>query len=231
MLSFIDISNHQGRAGLTDLSPLLPQVGGVVVKATEGNNYVDTWCDRYVQQLDKVHKLWGFYHFGMNNDPVEEADFFIRNTDNYFNVGIPVLDWEKDQTVAWVNAFVRRVHDKKDVWPWIYGNPWRFNQGGVEPNCMRWVAAYPNVEHPTFTQAETWEPPSTDGVVGAWQFCSDGRLNGWNGELDCNLFYGDATAWGKYAGVAHKPDAPEQPSEPEWKVTEGSDGKIVLEKV
>lgn len=35
MIHFIDVSNHQGRAGM-DLSKVLPSVGGVVHKATEG---------------------------------------------------------------------------------------------------------------------------------------------------------------------------------------------------
>lgn len=231
MLSFIDISNHQGRAGLTDLSPLLPQVGGVIVKATEGTDFVDAYCDKYVQQLIKARKPWGFYHFAGNGSPAQEAHWFYKNCSNYFDHGIPILDWEGEQSVDWVNQFVNQIYGDTAIWPWIYGNPWRFNQGGVEPNCMRWIAAYPSVAHPTFDQAETWKPPSADGVVGAWQFCSDGRLNGYGGDLDCDLFYGDKTAWLKYTGAAQKPVEPVVPESPEWKVTESSEGKIVLERV
>lgn len=231
MLNFIDISNHQGRAGLTDLSPLLPQVGGVIVKATEGDAFVDKYCDRYVQQLIKANKPWGFYHFAKGGSPAQEAYWFYKNCSNYFGHGIPILDWEGEQSVDWVNQFVNQIYGDTAIWPWVYGNPWRFNQGGVEPNCMRWIAAYPSIAHPTFDQAETWKPPSADGVVGAWQFCSDGRLSGWGGDLDCDLFYGDESAWLKYAGVAQKPVEPVVPESPEWKVTESSEGKIVLEKV
>ena len=231
MIDFIDISNHQGRAGLTDLSPLLPQVGGVIVKATEGTTFVDSYCDKYVQQLIEVDKPWGFYHFAGNGSAAQEAHWFYKNCSNYFGHGIPILDWEAEQDVNWVNEFVRQIYYDTAIWPWIYANPWRFNQGGVEPNCMRWIAAYPNVNHPTFDQAQTWTPPVTEGVVGAWQFCSDGRLNEWNGNLDCNLFYGDAVAWGKYAGVDNKPSKPELPSGLQWIVTESTEGKIVLEKV
>ena len=28
-----------------------------------------------------------------------------------------------------------------------------------------------------------------------WQWTSSGRLNGWNGNLDLDEFYGDASAW------------------------------------
>lgn len=41
-----------------------------------------------------------------------------------------------------------------------------------------------------------------------WQWTSSGRLNGYNGNLDCNVFYGDVNTWNKYAGksgTASKP--------------------------
>lgn len=229
MIRFIDISNHQGGAGLTNLSPLLPQVGGVIVKATEGTNFVDSYCDNYVQQLIKEGKPWGFYHFAGNERATQEAEWFYENCCNYFGCGIPVLDWEGNQTAEWVNEFVRKIHNKTGIWPWIYANPWRFNQGSVEANCMRWVASYPSVANPSFDLAQSWDPPNIDTVVGAWQFCSDGRLNGWDGNLDCNLFYGDELAWAKYAESENKPSKPELHNK--WAVTESSNNKIVIEKV
>ncbi len=228
MVNFIDISSYQADLSLVAVSN---SIQGVIVKATEGTYYVNPYCDRHYQQAKSANLLRGFYHFAGSSDPLAEVAFFYRNVLGYLHDGIPVLDWEGNQTVDWVNRFVRQFYNLTGIWPWIYANPWRFNQGGVEPNCMRWIAAYPNVKHPTFNQAKTWKPPKTDGVVGAWQFCSDGRLNGWSGNLDCSLFYGDATAWGKYAGVAHKPEQPAQPTDPVWNVTESSESKIVLEKV
>ena len=205
LLYGIDISSWQGGKA----RPATIDVDFYIVKATEGLSYVDPYCDPVVQECISKGKLWGFYHFNGLDDAAEEADYFIANCENYFGEGIPVLDWEYivlndgtkiDVPVSWVNKFVRRVHEKIGIWPWIYGNPWRFNQGGVEPNCMRWVAQYPAVHHPTFAQAAKWDIPEADGLVGAWQFCSDGRLKGYSGNLDCNLFYGDENAWRAYAG-------------------------------
>ena len=201
MLIFLDISNHQGTAGI-DLSAVLPHVEAVICKATEGTAFVDSYCDKFVQTCIKSGKPWGFYHFGRNANATEEAEFFHKNCLNYFGKGIPVLDWEADQSVSWVNEFVRAIHKWTGIWAWIYANPWRFNQGGVEPNCMRWVASYPSVSHPTFAQAAKWDAPEADGLVGAWQFCSDGRVSGYSGNLDCNLFYGDERAWRAYAGAS-----------------------------
>lgn len=198
MLHFIDISNWQRDINLDNV---MPNIDAIICKATEGVNFVDNTCDKFVQKCIAAGKSWGFYHFARNNDAEKEAEFFYNNCKNYFGHGIPVLDWEADQNVVWVNKFVRKLHDLSGIWCWIYANPWRFNQGGVEQNCMRWVAAYPSTQPHTFTAAETWVKPSADGLVGAWQFCSDGKINGYYGNLDCNLFYGSKEAWSKYAGV------------------------------
>lgn len=193
----IDISNHQGTTGFK-VSSIIDQIDFCICKATEGLDFVDKYCDVFVQTLRFAGKHWGFYHFGRNNDAFAEADFFIENTINYFGKGIPVLDWEADQSVDWVNSFVRRIHEKTGVWPLIYANPWRFNLGGVEPNCGRWIASYPNVLRPTLYH-QLPETPETDGLVAMWQYCSDGLIAGVeNYNLDLDRFFGDEKAWDAY---------------------------------
>lgn len=191
----IDISNWQ--AGLK-ISNHLDQIGFCICKATEGVSFVDRYCDPWVQTLRAAGKPWGFYHFAGDGSPLQEAVFFLENTRNYFGEGVPVLDWEGSQDAEWVNAFVRHIHGETGVWPWIYANPWRFNHGGVEPNCMRWIASYPNVLHPPLDY-DLPSIPETYGLVGAWQFCSDGQLEGYSGALDFNVFYGDEETWRRYA--------------------------------
>lgn len=223
MLRGIDISNWQSGLDVSSLQG----VDFVICKATEGTGFVDSYCDGWVQQCRSLGKPWGFYHFAGYATAVTEATFFINNTSNYFGEGIPVLDWEGDQTVSWVNEFVEVVHDQTGVWPWIYANPWRFNQGGVNENCMRWVASYPDVAHPSFEQAESWDCPETQGLVGCWQFCSDGRVAGYTGMLDCNLFYGSVGAWEAYAHVPNsvQPDKPSGQS-----VLENDEYRVVVER-
>lgn len=212
----IDISNHQGSAGFK-ISNHLSQIDFCICKASEGTGFVDAYCDVFVQTLIAAGKPWGFYHFAGNGDPVSEAEYFHRNTSNYFGKGVPVLDWEGDQSVDWVNRFTSRIHELTRVHPWIYGNPWRFNQGGVDQNCMRWIASYPNVVSPPIDY-DLPDTPQTDGLVGAWQFCSDGRLPGYSGNLDFNVFYGDAEAWQRYV-TGDNAQSPE-PIEPDTDVFE-----------
>lgn len=202
MINFLDTSNWQGW-----YNPALTGADAVIVKATEGTNFVDPYCDQIVQQCKSAGLPWGFYHFASDNwSAIEEARYFVDNCRNYFGQGIPVLDWEGTQSTEWVNKFVDYVHEETGVWPWIYANPCRFDQG-VNQNCARWVASYPDVASPTWSQAQGWDCPAADGNVVAWQFCSDGAVNGIAGNVDLDLFYGSKEQWMAYARGASLPDA------------------------
>lgn len=223
MMRGIDISNWQSGTNIPFTS-----VDFVICKATEGTGFVDAYCDGWVQSAKANGNAWGFYHFAGTGNAISEADWFIGNCEGYFYEGVPVLDWEGAQSVQWANDFVRRVHDMTGVWPWIYARPEYFNQGGVEANCARWVAEWPNVTSPTFDMAQTWLPSETDGNVVAWQFCSDGYVAGC-GPLDCNLYYGDAASWALYA----KGDRDQVPGENlpgTVHVLEDSDYKVTIEE-
>lgn len=206
MLRFIDISGNNSLKP----SDVKSTIDAVMVKATEGASYVSSACDPDVQDARRNVIPWGFYHYARNNDAEREADFFYRNCRNYFGEGIPCLDWEEGQSAAWVNEFVRRVHELSGVWPWVYASRSTFNENpGVEPNCGRWVAQWPGPSVDSFGEAESKSKPKLDeGLVCAWQFTSRGRLSGYSGNLDMNLFYGDKEAWGKYANPdSHSGDA------------------------
>lgn len=212
-LKFIDISNWQ--AGLNVASVVRNGgLGGVIVKATEGLGYVDKCCDAFIQQAVAGGIPFGFYHFARNNDASAEAEFFRNNTRGYEGRGIPVLDWEAGQSVAWVNRFVEHYHALTGVWPWVYANAWRFNQGTVNTNCGRWIAGYPSngITDINFGMNNRFPYAVNGGGVCAWQFSSSVRIGGFDGNLDGNVFYGDASAWAKYAGGGGTPSAPTAPS-------------------
>lgn len=232
-LRFIDISHYQ--SGI-DLMRVVRNggLGAVVVKATEGIGWVDTKCDGYVQTLIKNLVPFGFYHFGRKNDATEEAEYFRASTKGYEGLGIPILDWEYGQSVKWVNEFVERYHALTGVWPWIYSNARLFNQGGVNPNCSRWVAGYPKtITDISYGQNNDF-PYECDGLVCAWQFTDRARIPGYSGNLDGDVFYGSAAQWHAYVeGDNARVTTPEPSGISEGdtlKVTELSDTRIVLEK-
>ena len=225
MLKGIDISNWQGGLDLTALRG----VDFAFMKATEGTGFVDAFCDPWVQQADGIGMLWGFYHFARSHPAAEEARFFIENTRNYFGCGIPVLDWETGQSVEWVNEFVRTVHAETGVWPWIYANPWRFNQGGVEPNCGRWIASYPDVLNPGLDY-DPGEVPETDGLVVCWQYASDGQVDGYSGNLDVNHYFGSRESWARYAKAGSGNDDDSNVSGGNAQVLENDCYRVTIER-
>ena len=216
-MKFIDISNWQ--AGLDIVSVVRNGgLGAVVVKATEGLNFTDKSCDGFVQKLIANGIPFGFYHFGRNNDAATEAEFFRNQTRGYEKKGIPILDWEDGQGIDWVNRFVERYHELTGVWPWVYGNAWRFNQGTVNANCGKWIAGYPKNGITDINYGLNNDMPYgvNSGGVCAWQFSSSVRISGYNGNLDGDVFYGDAAAWAKYANpsgaTTSKPSTPSAPT-------------------
>lgn len=226
-MKFIDISGWQ--AGI-DVAKVVKNggLGAVVAKATEGTDFVDSQCDIYVQQCIANKIPFGYYHFASNDGAEAEAEFFRNNTRDYEHCGIPVLDWEGvydkrgnltfDQPVEWVNAFVEHYHALTGIWPWVYANPWRFKHGKVNENCGRWVAGYPNNGITDINYGIDNDLPSSYNVgsVCAWQFSSSVRINGYNGSLDGDVFYGDKDAWEKYTGsngsIQSKPSHSKAPS-------------------
>lgn len=214
-MKFIDISGYQ--KGI-DIPAVVKNggLGAVVVKATEGVGWVDKSCDTFVQSCISHGIPFGFYHFARNNSAAAEADYFRENTKGYEHHGIPILDWEDGQSVAWVNQFVERYHALTGVWCWVYGNAWRFNQGTVNPNCGRWIAGYPRngITDINFGMNNPFPYAVNGGGVCAWQFSSSVRIPGFGGNLDGDVFYGDAAAWAKYAGGSGAPSAPMAPATP-----------------
>lgn len=227
MMRFMDISDWQN--GI-DLEHVAASLDAVAVKATENDYYVSECCDYWVQKLKKMGKPWGFYHFAGDKDARTEAAFFVSNCKNYFGEGIPILDWEGEQTIDWVNEFVARVHELTNVWCWVYGNPWRFDQGQLNQNCAVWIADYPDVAQPSFEDAENWLCPEANGNVVAWQFCSDGKLGGYGGNLDLDLFYGSKEQWAAYAKGDRKAVVSTQPAQSKNEtVFENDEMKVTVE--
>lgn len=218
MLRGIDISNWQGGLNLHKLD-----IDFAIMKATEGLNFVDDFCDEWVMQAKQKGIKWGFYHFARNNDPVSEADFFIKHTKNYFKHGIPVLDIEDSSIPNWgeyADKFCKRVHDKTKVWPIIYcsaGMLPYFEGYNVPERCGLWVAGYP---YP----ARTWNKDVVPynlypwGTCVIWQFTSSLNIGGYNGDLDGNKAYITRSQWDRYAmgdnksnnGKTSKPKTPKK---------------------
>lgn len=206
MMRGIDVSSWQ--TGM-DIATVCKKnnLSFAICKATEGLAIVDSMCDRFVSELKRLGKCWGFYHFARNNDPVKEADYFYKHTSNYFGIGVPVLDIEDSSIGNWsayAKRFADRIHELSSVWPMIYvsaGSCYRFSDTDVFKNCALWVAGYPRKisywSDSTVNEFDysiyPWEQASI------WQFSGTGDIYGYNGNVDLDIAFMDTEAWNKIA--------------------------------
>ena len=226
----IDVSNWQCGIDIANT-----QSDFVVVGTTWGTGQVNNSClvsgvntdaNRMIAQAQASGKRFGLYHYAMGGSPEGEAQFFYRNTSNYWRHGIVALDWEMDDNPAWGNwDWVRRFMAECErlsggVRPLLYTAP----VAGTIPQDIRdryglWIAQYANMS-PTGYQPNPW-------MIGAYgeamrQYSGTGVVNTWS-PVDLNLFRGDAWQWDLYANptggstppAAPAPSAPVQPNNPQ----------------
>lgn len=195
----IDISSYQA-----ELNAGIVPSDFVIIKATEGTNYINPTWEEQSGQVIQTNKLLGFYHFASVGNPIAEADFFISVVKDYIGKAVLVLDFEAGAINAWGNVgarqFLNRVKEKTGVYPMIYMSAEvtrQFNWSTISTTNPLWVAQYASM-NPTGYQSEPW----TDGKgYSAWssaaihQYSSAGSLANWNGNLDINLAYINANQW------------------------------------
>lgn len=207
----------------------------VIIKATQGTSYVNPDCNRAYANAKANGKLIGLYHYASGENAINEADYFIRNIENYVGSAVLALDWESAQNstfgkndVAYCKAFLDRVYQKTGVRPLIYMSQSVtnvHNWKSVASDYGLWVARYPNNNPTGYRNTKDY------GNIGAWQFAaiyqytSKGQLTGWSGNLDLDIAYMDKSAWQKYAKgniVEEKEDVPVPRT-----IKQGSTGKLV----
>lgn len=208
----IDISNWQ--AGI-DVSQLT--VDFCICKATEGIGYTDPYCDSFVQKCIKSGIKWGFYHFARENNPEDEAQYFYDECRNYFNHGIPVLDYETSNSNnrEWCERFLNKLHELSGVWAMLYISASRcgeYENSWIPEKCGLWVAGYP-YEMTSFDDAREMNYNIYPWPFAAiWQFTSGLSLEGYLGRLDGDIAYMDSAAWDKYANSTGNAPNAEKPA-------------------
>lgn len=217
----------------------------VIVKATDGIRFVDDCCDRKVQEAKANGQLFGFYHFanGLHKSSMKaQADYFVDNCANYFNDGVPFLDWEdSDEKYGGevlkygpgaAKEFLDRVYERTGVRPIIYMNAsaaCEYDWSEVAKDYALWGAAYGN-------GGFTYDNPGTSryswGAFGAPAIHQYSSSNG----LDKDIAYLTRDAWAKFAAgsgdakATEQPDpATEQPSDVTYVVKSGDNLSAIAE--
>lgn len=212
MLNVIDISSWQSDLDVTRMA----DTDGVIVKATGGASYRNPCMKEHMGQAARAGKLVGLYHFardrGHEGSAQAEADFFAAAAKPYVGKATLWLDWEDGAIVLgpkWAKAWLDRVKAKTGVTPGIYMSKGVCNQydwSAVAKDYPLWVAQYPNYER-TGWQREPWTDSAPFGAWGKpimFQYASTGRVKGYGGDLDLDLWYRDRAAWLSMCAVGGK---------------------------
>lgn len=222
-LNGFDVASYQ--AGMN-----VGEVAGdfVLVKATEGIDYTNPEFNGHAKQTLSAGKKLGVYHFIRNDSDIkQQADYFLTVVKPYIGKAMLVLDFENttgstiqnQAGVGLAKQWLDYVYQKTGVRAVLYTGLSCENaldwSSVVNANYGLWIAQYNN-----YNVVNGYQPRDLYGSLKHWktavmfQYTSTGRLPGWNGNLDFDVFYGDKSAWDKYAKAtkAVKP----KPAGPKW---------------
>ncbi|YAB13930.1 GH25 family lysozyme [Lactiplantibacillus plantarum] len=207
-LNGFDVASYQ--AGMN-----VGKVAGdfVLVKATEGIDYTNPEFNGHAKQTLSAGKKLGVYHFIRNNSDIkQQADYFLTVVKPYIGKAMLVLDFENttgstiqnQAGVGLAKQWLDYVYIQTGVRPIVYTGincenvlNWDIV---VNANYGLWIAQYNN-----YDAVNGYQPRDLYGSLKNWktavmfQYTSTGRLPGWSGDLDFDVFYGDKSAWDKYA--------------------------------
>ena len=198
-------------------------------------DYVNPYAEKQAADCMKKTGLLGLYHFTCGkSDPCVEADFFIKNVKKlgYLGKAMLVIDYEAEAVRrgrSWVKKFADRITELAGYKPVIYSYSSAINEQNLgNLGYPIWCANY----YKDYTEIYGYD---TSGCkIGykesiMWQFTSSGRLKGYNGNLDLNVFFGDAAEFKKYMSKG-KPE-PEPKPKPEPKPVKKTITEIAKEVI
>jgi hypothetical protein len=211
----IDIS-HWRRV---DWRALPEKVKVVMIKATEGDYFVDDQFQSHVENALQAGKIVGLYHFyrtsrnGGKVDPAAQAEFFLHHTRQYWgDIRLRANDWERSHRLAngrWYNPVLgSELEDFYEFHQRLHRSDWAaFTL--VYTNLATWQA-WKMENWKNGWQGPAWikNEPLIDGLwVAAWGVAEPSRLprpfdEYWMHQFSANyLIPGITTAKGKPSGV------------------------------
>jgi GH25 family lysozyme M1 (1,4-beta-N-acetylmuramidase) len=165
---------------------------GIIHKCTQGVSYKDT---KYIENKKRIKELnlaFGAYHFSNAGDPIQEAEWFLKNTGELQNGDIIVLDYETyaredadDWCLRWMD-YVQKKTGKKPILYTYHGmlNKYKFSKV-AKANYKLWAARYGLQEQ----EPNEYYKPATGAFqkAWAWQYCSLGDVPGIDKRVDLNV--------------------------------------------
>lgn len=182
-------------------------------------NYKNPYMRQQADDALKKTGLLGLYHFTWGKPAEQEADFFCDVVKPYIGRAILVIDYEAEALSCgreWVRTFIRRVKAKTGVTPIVYASSSAINEQKLVQICKEegsaiWSAnywlGYQRISGYDYGKCRIG---IKDSLV--WQYTAAGRLSGYSGDLDLDVFYGTRDDWLRWAGASSKPSNPSNPT-------------------
>ena len=201
----IDVSGWQ--AGI-DLAAVDPDF--VIVKVTQDTGTYGSVNSRYTEQIEaslSQGRPTGVYHYvgggdgGTAEDATAEANRFlaaVQATGHGADV-FYAIDWESIENSAWGNLsylsiIIDRVQSATGKPVLLYASsgvyPWEMASAY---GCALWVAQYAD-EEPTGWDADPWTDGTWNPAGRMHQYTGTGRVNGYAGDLDLNVWHASEAA-------------------------------------
>ena len=236
----IDISSHQGGLHIAAI-----WADFVIVKVTEGTGYENPFWRAQAEATLAAGKRLGLYLFANDEDPNEQARFFLDRAKAYAGRATFWLDWEADAlNLAPSDALVilNQMAAETGSTPGIYLNGQGMESGDWSAIAGRfplWYAGGPNYASygQAYSDPATPTVPYWGGNVLIHQYTEDGYLPGYNAHLDLDRLR-DRAAWdqmigGGSTGFRSAPTAPAAQASPytgKWNASDGQ-GELVCNGV
>ncbi|AUN18191.1 hypothetical protein B2H91_06390 [Clostridium botulinum] len=188
MAKGIDISMHNGTVNFSAVKSSGCNI--VIIKATEGVDYVDPCLNQHYNGAKAQGLNIGFYHFmSEKTNPIQQAiDFWNAIKGKQFNV-IPTLDIETNNMGRSQKQISDRCIEFLTKFKALSGYNCLIYTGGYfgRDNLDSRVKKYPGwIAHYGVNS-----PMTTGFIVVGHQYTEDGRINGVNTRVDLNNFEND----------------------------------------
>jgi len=217
MIKGIDVSKWQGVLNFADVKN---NFDFIIIKATEGNGYVDTKFKANQAGLRATDICLGYYHFArpdLGNTAIAEADWFLKTLGEIKDGEVLCLDYEPTwggDAVTWCYEFLNRVFAITKCRPLIYLNQSLVKSKNwtkiINENFGLWLAVYDYDAEKT--------PPATPWPMVAIKQYSN-KLPFGSLEVDGNVFYGDTKAFKNYGYKSTTTPEPTPIPDPEQELT------------
>ncbi len=161
------------------------------LKATEGTSLQDKYFEKNWDKAREAGVIRGAYHFYIpSRNPLEQARNFTNMVVLKKGDLPPVLDIEIEtrknskQIREGISIWLDEVEKKYGVKPIIYTNHYFYKTHleGYFDEYHLWLAHY-KVKRPKLEKSEKVK-------LAFWQHTDDGKIEGIDGMVDCNVFYG-----------------------------------------